>query len=188
MYNLKLLSVEQVKKVYHERMTNDFPSDELKPYDMLCKLIEKGLYDCYGIIENDEIIGYTFLNRLEDRGDYLIDYLATLPDRRNKGLGALILKLLSEKLADADSIIGEVENPEYAENIEDKEIQTRRYNFYLRNNFRDTNVRVSCFGVPFILIELGDSRGKSEEDIKELYKLHYKAMLPKELYDANVLV
>jgi len=187
-YNLTLLSSDQINKLYKEQMVIDFPPNELKPLDMLYKLISQGRYDCYGLIENDEIIGYSFLNRLEGSKDYLIDYLATAPNRRNHGLGAMMLKLLAEKLSDADSIIGEVENPEYAMNDADRELQTRRLKFYLRNGFIDTNVRATCFSVPYSIIELKNGMAKSEKKIKELYKQHYKAMLPKELFEANVIV
>ena len=188
MNELKLLSLDQIEKIYIERMVEDFPSNELKPLDMIKKLILEGNYDCYGLFENDEIVGYIFLNRLKGQQNYLIDYLATVPNRRNSGLGATIIKRLSEKLSDADSIIGEVENPEYEMNVLNKELQTRRLNFYLRNGFKDTKVRATCFGVPFIIIELVDKMSKSENEIKELYKQHYKAMLPKELYDTKIIV
>lgn len=188
MNELKLLSNNQIEKIYFERMVEDFPPNELKPLAMINKLVSEGRYDCYGLFETEEIIGYIFLNRLEGRQDYLIDYLATIPSRRNSGLGAVIIELLAEKISDADSIIGEVENPLYAPNESNKELQTRRLNFYMRNGFIDTKVRVTCFGVPFIIIELVKKMGKSENEIKELYKQHYKAMLPKALYDTNVVV
>jgi len=187
-YDLKLLSMEQIDKIYEERMLMDFPCDELKPLGMIKKLVLDGRYDCYGLFENDEMIGYTFLNRLDGRQDYLIDYLATFPNRRNGGLGAIMINLLREKLSTADSIIGEVENPKYANDESSKELQSRRFNFYLRNGFTDTNVRARCFGVPFIIIELGNKMSNSENEIKEIYKCHYKAMLPKDLYEKNVIV
>lgn len=188
MYKLILLSTDQIKKLYTERMTMDFPANELKPLDMIFKLVSRGRYDCYGLVENEEIIGYAFLNRLEGREDYLVDYLAIASDRRNHGLGAELIELLAQKLVDANSILVEVENPEYATDDSDRKLKTGRVNFYMRNGFRDTNVRAVCFGVPFCIIAYGNGDVKSEEEIKELYKQHYKAMLPKELFDKNVIV
>lgn len=187
-YDLTLLSSDQINKIYKERTVFDFPPNELKPLDMLHKLVSEGRYECYGVIENEEIIGYSFLNRLGGKEDYLIDYLATIPSVRNCGLGAKILKLLAQKLAGADNVILEVENPEFAINDEDRKLQTRRLNFYLRNGFRDTNVRAECFSVPFIILELENGAVKSEKEIAEIYRQHYKAMLPKGLFDANVFV
>ena len=67
--------------------------------------------------------------------------------------------------AQAKSIIGEVENPEFAKSEEDRRIQTRRFEFYMRNGFRDTGVRAACFGVPYIIIEMGQGPAHTAEEI-----------------------
>ncbi len=43
-----------------------------------------------------------------------------------------------------------------------KALQTRRIGFYKRNGCTDTGLRVKCFGVPFIILELDKSRIRSE--------------------------
>ena len=82
---LDRLTKEQVKAVYDKRMKADFPSNELKPLGMIEKAVAHGSYECLGLIGGKEIAGYVFLIRHGE--DYLVDYLATCPERRNKGLG-----------------------------------------------------------------------------------------------------
>ena len=107
---LSSLNEKQIETIYRERMKIDFPPNELKPLSMIYDAIERGIYECLGLMDGTDIVGYAYLIRKGD--DYLIDYLAVCPDRRNAGLGSEMLRLLGEYLAEADSIIGEVENPE----------------------------------------------------------------------------
>lgn len=208
---LDTLTAEQIKEVYETRMKEDFPPDELKPLPMIYKLLETGNYECLGLFweesegtnsfakvpkkQNEnfshadcekKLAGYTFLNKVGS--DYLIDYLATFPNQRNQGLGGIMLQLLCDKLKTATSILGEVENPAMEQNEVLRNLQSRRVQFYLRNGFWDTGVTATCFGVPFLLIETGHGGRHSQEEIQKLYKMHYKTMLPKNLYEENVFV
>ena len=88
----------------------------------------------------------------------------------------------------ANSIIGEVENPEFAMNAVDKEIRTKRLEFYLKRGFRDTGVRTTYFEAPFIVLEMEQTPVHTEEEIKALYEMHYKAFLPKGMFEENVFV
>lgn len=182
---LSSLNKKQIETIYQERMKIDFPPSELKPLSMIYDAIEQGIYECLGLMDETDIVGYAYLIRKED--DYLIDYLAVYPDRRNAGLGGEMLRLLGEYLAQADSIIGEVENPEFAEDEADRKLQTRRYGFYMRNGFRDSGVRVTCFGVPFILIEMG-KHTHTEDEMRKLYEQHYRSVLSAERFAKHVII
>jgi len=182
---LSSLNKKQIETIYQERMKIDFPPSELKPLSMIYDAIEQGIYECLGLMDGTDIVGYAYLIRKED--DYLIDYLAVYPDRRNAGLGSEMIRLLREYLAEADSIIGEVENPEFAEEEADRKLQTRRYGFYMRNGFRDSGVRVTCFGVPFILIEMG-KHTHTEDEMRKLYEQHYRSVLSAERFAKHVII
>lgn len=183
---LERLTKEQIAWLYRERMTFDFPADELKPLEMIFIAIDKGIYEVLGLYEELRPMGYVTLVKKE--GDYLIDYLATWPEVRNRGAGAEMIALLAEYLKDAGSIIGEVEDPEFAMDEEESRLRSRRIAFYHRNGFRDCNVKVQCFGVHFNIIEMGAGLVHSESEIIKLYKMHYKMMLPPEMYEKNIII
>lgn len=185
---LEKLRRDQIEMIYTQRMREDFPPNELKPLSMIYKAVDNGIYTCLGLMEEDAILGYAFLVKLKETEDYLIDYIATDKTKRNNGLGAIMLRELNAMLSNARSVIGEVENPAFEEDIAKKELQIRRYNFYMRNGLTDTGVWVTCFGVPFIVLELECEEKHTEEEIKSLYKQHYKALLPREMYEKNILV
>ena len=144
---LSVLNIAKIKEIYETRMVIDFPKAELKPMKYIIEAVNVGIYECLGLYENEYCIGYTFL--VKQGNSYLIDYIAIYPDKRNKGAGSTLLRLLNEYLADADIVIVEVEDSKYANSDEEKDLQTRRLGFYLRNGCIDTGLRVRCFGVPF---------------------------------------
>lgn len=182
--NLQQLNEKQISKLYEEHMVIDFPKDELKPLKMILKSVEEGFYECLGLFEKKKIVGYTFLVRLEN--SYLIDYIAIFPELRNKGIGAKLLSLIDEYLENADRIIGEVEDPTYTKDESQKQLQTRRLNFYLRNNCSDTGLRVECFGVNYIVLEAGNKLCQNQDEAWNLYEKFYKSFLPTDKFIKNI--
>ncbi len=182
--NLKVLNVTEIRDIYQKRMVADFPKPELKPLKYIIEAVNAGIYECLGLYDNEECIGYTFLVKQEN--SYLIDYIAIYPDKRNNGAGSELLRLLNEHLSKADIVIGEVEDPKYANSEEEKDLQTRRLGFYLRNGCVDTVLRVRCFGVPFIILSLGKGSGTDPDILWNIYNSFYKAVLPKEMYEKNI--
>lgn len=188
--NMKLVKLEKktIVEIYNERMVFDFPKDELRPLNMILGPYEKGTYVCYGINDenSDEILGYAFFVKMDQH--YLFDYLAVSDAKRGTGIGTSFLALLKEEFRDSDSVIGEVEDPECAENAEDKERKLRRLRFYLNNGYIDTNVRVKLFGVDYIVLEMNLNNSFDEDRITELYLSHYRKMLPKRLFETMVCI
>ena len=180
------LTKAQMEKIYQERMKEDFPPNELDPLEVINESVERGNYECFGLMDGEGITGYTFL--IKHGEDYLIDYLAIYPEWRKHGLGGELVRLLGEYLVHAKSIILEVEDPEFARNAVEKEMRAGRLEFYLRRGFRDTGVRVTYFEAPFIILEMEQTRVHTAEEIKALYEMHYKVFLPDGMYEKNVIM
>ena len=187
---ISLLSREQITEIYNTKMKYDFPPMELKPLQRILDAYDKNLYECYALLKDsdssDEILGYAFFVKMVNH--YLFDYFAVTKDKRNGGLGSIFLGLLKQKFADSDSVIGEVEDPDYAENEEDRDLQTRRLNFYLRNGYINTGIKVVMFDVDYIVLEMDLGKNHDQNAIAELYEAHYKAMLPEEIYKEKVKI
>lgn len=180
------LSKEQVKSLYQTSLMKDFPDNERKPLSVMLKSMDQGVYECLGIVEEDEIRGYAFF--VKNGNDYLFDYLAVIGENRNRGVGAEFLKYIAEYFKDADSVIGEVEDPLFAKNEEDRKLQKRRLAFYLRNGYEDTGVRAVAFGANFIILKLKNQINHTIPEIERLYKIHYKSFLPKLTYWRHVKI
>lgn len=80
---LSSLNKKQIETIYQERMKIDFPPNELKPLSMIYDAIERGIYECLGLMDGTDIVGYAYLIRKGD--DYLIDYLGSLPGSQKCG-------------------------------------------------------------------------------------------------------
>lgn len=186
--NFELLNKDQIKNIYENRMVEDFPPHELKPLNMIFDVMDQGKYICFGLLDGEDIAGYVFL--LKNGDDYLVDYLATAQERRNNGLGGVIISHFNDYLykVGAKSIILEVENPEFATSEEERNLQKRRYGFYMRNGFKDTSVKVKCFKADFILLETGRGLNHSEDEIRALYEMQLRSIISADKFEKNVVI
>ena len=180
---MKLRSAE-IATIYQERLVHDFIKDELKKLPDILKAVDDGIYECLGLFDDSEMIGYTFL--VKQGMNFLIDYLAVYPKYRYKGFGSEIIKLLREYMSGAELIILEVEDPAYTKESDLKDLQTRRIVFYERNGCIDTGLRVRCFGVPFIILVLKNSRISSKEKLWEMYQSFYIAVFSGNTVEKNI--
>jgi len=181
---LRKLRSAEITTIYQEWLVHDFIKDELKKLPVILKAVEDGVYECLGLFDDSEIIGYTFL--VKQGMNFLVDYLAVFPKYRNKGLGSEIIKLLREYMSGAGLIILEVEDPAYTKERDLKELQTRRIGFYERNGCIDTGLRVRCFGVPFIILVLENSSIRSKEKLWEMYRSFYGAVFSRNIVEKNI--
>ena len=181
--HLKTLTKDQLSDLYNDRMREDFPPSELKPLFVILDAVDKGIYEALGLYDGEEIVGYSCL--VKQGNDYLVDYLAIYPEKRNGGIGSILVKLLSEHMDSTGNIIGEVEDPKYARNEDDRKLRIRRMDFYLRNGCFDTGVRAKCFGVEFIILRMGKKKLEKQK-CWDIYSAIYRSILPKDMYDENI--
>lgn len=180
------LTEEQVAYVYEVSMKVDFPDNERKPLEMILDSMRQGKYDCLGLVEGEEILGYTLFFRQGD--NCLFDYFAMLSKNRNQGLGSEFLRHIVAYYGDKKHVIGEVEDPDCAENALDAKLQSRRLNFYLRNGYEDTGAKANLFGVKYRILRMKNENTYTQEEIEKLYLAIYKDMLPKHMFERNVAI
>lgn len=123
--------LNKIKKLYIDA----FPENERFSFSMMIKN-ENGHYETFAFYQDDVFCGFAILLNSLDISHII--YLATLPELRGKGLGAKALGAIS-RIKSSMRIIVDIErelpgNPE-------NELRRRRKNFYLRNGYRETEVR-----------------------------------------------
>ena len=178
----------QVEFIYQTYMKQDFPRNELKPLASIRSLWEQGRYDCFQMREEGNLVGYAFFVKQTkaDKNSYLLDYLAIVPEYRDRGYGSLFLQQLSWSFADAYCIVVEVEDPDEAEHEEARQQMQRRLSFYLRGGYRKTQVTARVFGVFYRVLEAPSGSFHPDEEIREIYASLYRSMLPAAVYKAFV--
>lgn len=162
---IKELSKNQRIEVYERHLKNDFHESEVKPTEMIESLIKKGNYKCCGFYEEEEFLGYAFFANTEK--SLLLDYLVVDSKYRSKGYGSKFLSIIRKEFSSKYlTLLAEVENPRYAADEDDKANRERRISFYLKNNFRISDVETSVLEDQYMIIEL--KLDKNSEDIEAL--------------------
>ena len=185
------LQIDEVREVYRKYLTEDFPPDELRPLYMIEEAMQEKRYTCFGCFDEDgAFVGYAFFaSRETDRGkDYLFDYLAVVREKRDKGIGTAFFGGLYEALKDAASVVGEVENPDYAESEEERAYREWRIKFYLRNGLLDTGVTVLLYGVEYRVMEMPVNGAHTAEEVREIYSGLYQSILPPKMFEEIFLL
>ena len=188
--SVRLLTSGEIRTVYRERMTRDFPPDELKPLRMIERAIRRREYRCYGGFYGDDLAAYAFFATIRENGRtvWLFDYLAVDEPRRDRGVGSAFLQTLRRDiLPEADIVLLEIDDPSFAEG-EEREHRLRREAFYLRNGLIDTGLRACVFGVDFRILEV-PVHGQHTIDIcRPGYSAVYRHILPVLLYRRMVSI
>ena len=92
MQQIQKLTEQEMYEVYRQWFPEAFPKDEIRPWRSIRRQVRAGRYEGWGLYENGQLYSYAFFFH---RGNiFFLDYLATLPAARGKGLGGTFLCLL----------------------------------------------------------------------------------------------
>ena len=117
--------------------------------------------------------GYCIIDQIQDY--VLVAFLAVYKGNRGKGIGTKILKELEEKYSNKKGILLEVEDPDFAKNENEKNIQERRISFYERAKFKVVeNLKIELFMANFkIMIYNLKNEQTSINEIEKILKYYY---------------
>ncbi len=172
----RLTDFPQVEILYKSRLKQDFARNELKPLSSMRRLWEKGAYDCYGLFDGDELLGYAFLVRLGK--NCLLDYFAIADGCRNRGFGSVFLRRLTACLSDTDCTIVEVEDPDKAPEEAARVLRERRLQFYLRCGYLKTDLTSVVFGADYRILEAPAAAPHTAEELRSVYTELYRNIFP----------
>lgn len=159
--NWRLLTADELKRVYLDEMRRDFPAGELKPLSMILTSEAAGTAHTWGVFDGGTLAAYLLMVRPAGCAVTQLDYFAVLPQYRAGGLGAKLLADLPAHEGDAQAIIIESECPEKAE---DEAMAKRRLGFYARCGARDTGWTEHLLDAWFRVLVLPCGDGTGIED------------------------
>jgi len=171
----RLLTAEELTRVYLNEMRRDFPPTELKPLSMVLNSEAVGDSHTWGVYDGETLVAYLLMVRPRGATVSQLDYFAVLPACRAAGLGAKLLAALPGKEAGADAILIEAECPEKAD---DEAMAVRRLGFYARCGAVDTGWTEHLFDAWFRVLVL-PAEGKTldaETANKELADCYSRVM------------
>ena len=180
---LRKIKFKEFKDLYRKHIVKDFPSSERPNLEGFRKRMLK--YNEETFIYEEEGIerGYCIIDQIQEY--VLVAFLAVYKGNRRKGIGTKILKELEEKYSNKKRILLEVEDPDFAKNENQKNIQERRIKFYERANFQVIeNLKVELFMVNFkIMIYNFKNEQININEIEKVMKQFYYAIIEKKRRD-----
>lgn len=186
-FSVRTLRVEEIKALYRERLAKDFPPDELKPLSMIMAALERDAYMCYGAVAGETILAYAFFVKCGN--DALLDYYAVRDDLRDAGIGSrFIQELIAGPLQAMNCVLLEVEDPDCAQDMREREIRNRRLSFYKRNGLGETGVKAVVWGVSYCILELPVAEWHPSNHIQTVYSELYHTMMTEKVYNEKVRI
>lgn len=134
MLKINEIKINQFEEKIYDRYIKIFPEEEQREWSFIRKSYNKGIEKFYEITNDNTIIGFIMLEKL-DNNPYYIDYFAIYEEYQNKGYGTKILKILVDEIVKNDGLCAEVECVEYSKDDVERNVRISRLNFYKRLNF-----------------------------------------------------
>lgn len=175
MQQIQKLTEQEMYAVYRQWFPEAFPKNEIRPWHSIRRQVRAGRYEGWGLYENGKLYSYAFFFH---RGNiFFLDYLATLPAARGKGLGGTFLCLLQRQLAPA-MLMGEVEAPDGGSH---DGLRLRRMHFYARHGFELEPVKSRVYGVTYRVISYARPVLMKADDVCEALRAIYEELLASRL-------
>lgn len=182
--SLENINIEEFEKLLYSYYLEIFPKDERKSLELIKSSFNKGYTKIIKITNNTNLIGFMLLNRIKEKEYAVLDYLAILPEYRDRGFGTKALKLLIEKESKNKGIFVEIEKTGLGKSKKDNILREKRQKFYEELGFKKLRFDLILFDViymPYIYSNID-----IEEDIiiNEVFEI-YKAISGKERIKQN---
>ncbi|MCM1077925.1 MAG: GNAT family N-acetyltransferase [Bacteroidales bacterium] len=127
-----------------------FPAEEQIPWNELLWLVDAMSLDFTAYYHTGQLAGMTVVYPRKSFNWFW--YFAVREELRGRGTGQKILSALMNKYAGSANIL-DIESPEQV--CANSVMRKRRYDFYLRNGFRDTGVGRSFDGIDYVILMKG---------------------------------
>lgn len=184
----KVLDFKQISDIYYTHMPEAFPKEEIRSYQNLKSLLERGAYQAIAGFEKDELCIYAFFAVDKDNNNYLLDYFASIKGKRGAGLGSKFLSEVPRLIKSFNILFLETERIECAKTLEETEIRTRRINFYKRNGYEMTAVKSIVWDYPFNVMYYKNSKTCEYDEVKSALTDMYKVIFTKEVFETKVII
>ena len=149
---------QNIKKDIEPLYVSSFPEEERPPVEMFFSFALKEDNDIYAVYDNNSFIG--FANLLFYKDLCYLFFLAVSPEYRNKGYGSQIIQEVLKKYPDKTFILC---YDEVDDKYSDNELRKRRREFYLRNGFKDNNLKTCEYGVRYDTVYHGSHQVSFED-------------------------
>lgn len=181
---LKDISIDEFEKEVYLYYLQIFPEDERKSLELLRSSYERHYTKIIEILCKNEMVGFMILNRVNDKGYVVLDYLAILPQYRNNKFGTRALQILLEQERDNSGIFIEIEKVGLGKDTEENLLREKRKNFYEKIGFKKLNFDLFLFDVIYTPYLFSNIKDNEDIIIDKIFNI-YEAILGKERIEQN---
>ena len=183
--NIKLQEIDlnEFKDKIYSYYEKIFPDDERKSFKTIKRIYENGYTQIIEILNNDTLVGFMILNRIEENGFAILDYFAIFSEYRNKGYGTKAIELLQEINKNTKGIFIEVDKIGLGKDDAENLIREKRKDFYENLGFKKLSYDLFLFDViymPYLYSNTAINENIVVEEILNIYNTTVGEKLIKE--------
>lgn len=182
--NLLEIDINEFKKDVYEYYIDIFPEEERKPIELLESSYNRGYTKIIKILNNSNLIGFMMLNRAKENGYAVLDYLAILPQYRDKGFGTKALELLIKQEKKSRGIFIEIEKVGLGKDERENLIREKRQQFYEKIGFKRLKFDLLLFEVIYMPYVFSNIEIDDDLIVKEILNI-YESISSKERIAQN---
>lgn len=153
---LRTMTKAEIKTWYETELVEAFPPHEQKPLAAILDLLEHDCYDVLGLYDGHALLGYAAIVSRPELGYVLMDYLGVTAARRNRGLGAEVVRQVGERYHHRAGLLTEAECPDQSCSEAENALRLRRLGFYQRCGFVPAYEMAGC-GIRLQVFLLGSA-------------------------------
>lgn len=171
---LEPITIEEFKQEIYPYYLEIFPEEERKPVKQIEAGYRKGYVKIIKIVHQNQLVGFMTLNRVKEKGYVILDYLAILPEYRNKQFGTKALRLLFEEEKECEGIFIEIEKVGLGKDEKENIARQKRKSFYEYIGFRELNFDLFLFDViytPLLFSNIQENEDSIINSILEIYEI-----------------
>lgn len=184
---IKILTDTERYNFYTTYLVQDFHESEVKPFEMIEKLVQEGNYLCYGFFKDRKPLGYAYFTKSTDEQVLFLDYFAVINTHRSKGLGSHFLNEMKKILFDTYAVLMlECENPTFSLDENDKSNRIRRINFYSNNGFKQSNILSRILTDEYVILTLELGKRLPENIFFDELKQIYNTLFGKDFFEKYI--
>lgn len=178
------ITIEEFKQEIYSYYLAIFPEEERKSIKQIETGYRKGYVRIIKIMHQNQLVGFMTLNRVKENGYIVLDYLAILPEYRNKQFGTKALKLLFEEEKESKGIFIEVEKVGLGKDESENLVRQKRKRFYENVGCKELNFDLFLYGVIFTPLLFTKNENNEDSIISEILEI-YESITGKERIKQN---
>ena len=173
MISINKIKIEKFENEIYQKYIKLFPEEEQREWNNIRKSYEKGLEEFYEIANENVIVGFILLERLNDKTPYYMDYFAIYAEHQNKGYGTEAIKILLRDIVKDKGLCIEIEKENDGCNDEEILLRQRRGKFYRNLGFKKVESEYLLYNVLYTPYIYDVSDKFSKEDIDRIMFDYY---------------